>query len=66
MNPIACWKELDKALNEGDRERIADAAETLIDWLKGGGYAPLVQSGFLSPQSMLRFLIAVNQAAQST
>lgn len=66
MDPVACWKELDKALTEGDRERIADASEALIDWLKGSGWAPLGASGFTSKSNLYRFLVGVNQAARST
>ncbi len=40
MDPVATLKNLDEALIDGDRDGIAEFSGYLIDWLKGGGFAP--------------------------
>lgn len=40
MDPDACLKALDEALDNKDRESIYEYAEALIGWLTPGGYNP--------------------------
>ena len=42
MDPQATWQELLDAWREHDWQRMQDASEALLDWLKRGGFPPEV------------------------
>lgn len=40
MDPVACWKDINQAVKDGDRERAADGLQSLLDWIEKGGRLP--------------------------
>lgn len=42
MDPDAVFADLLISIENGDDEEVMDFAETLIDWLRKGGYVPRV------------------------
>lgn len=44
MDPNATWSELLQSLIEDDWPAAREAAETLVDWLRRGGFPPQVAS----------------------
>lgn len=64
MDPVACWKDIERGLLEGDRERVADSCDTLIGWIEKGGYPPIVHANFQSRTDMLRYLRDLRAVAE--
>lgn len=46
MDPNATWSELLQALIEDDWPAALEAAETLAEWLRRGGFAPQIVTHF--------------------
>lgn len=42
MDPNATWQELADAFVDDDKERCAELATNLVDWLGRGGFPPTV------------------------
>lgn len=64
MDPVACWKDIERGFTERDRERIADSCDTLIGWLEKGGFAPLNSAGMPDVKHFLRYLRDLRAVAE--
>lgn len=51
MDPVACWSALLDAIDAKKREHITDNAETLIDWIEGGGFLPRMVNVMENPEA---------------
>lgn len=62
MDPQVCWNDLVAALAAGRSVDAREPAESLLAWLRRGGFAPQTQPGRRLPDDFNR---AVAQAACS-
>jgi hypothetical protein len=70
MDPQAAWDQLQEALRDGDWEAVRELAESLLDWLNRGGFAPVIaqtESHDAAQQraAVLRFCLAAIQQADT-
>ncbi|MBX3412384.1 MAG: hypothetical protein KF708_06835 [Pirellulales bacterium] len=54
MDPQQCWNDLTAALAAGRSDDAQESAESLLAWLRRGGFPPQTQSGRQLPDAFNR------------
>lgn len=57
MDPDVTWKELRRALAEGDLEEARERAGALLAWLDSGGFPPRDEECSSEDEERLRFAV---------